>query len=265
MVLGTLRTKKERTQHKVGLATGWQNRIGVAWVSRGTERTVNFMVSLNQGVDWVKTEITGQQAMGGVHLTFDWNRFRWVMSWIVFGEAQSSAFKIATLVSNDETGNSWPRAASTYTDTISQPNLAPAITCGRGDQDSCLMVYRSFATSDIRQIRQQVFRLSTDGRRLDAVTTDAVTTDYAYSDLGVERMDGTSRTTRGYVQTYVWPTTGDSKMTYRLKYDSDGPDTANFVHPRHTLDNEPYAHSRSGYGVAFNYRTERLRFVWKWQ
>jgi hypothetical protein len=265
LVLGTVRTTNERSQHKIGLATGWQNRIGVAWVARGVDRTVNFMVSLDQGQSWTKTEITGQQAMGGVHLTFDWNRYRWIMSWVVLGEQGSSAFKIATLVSNDETGNSWPRAASTYGDDVSSPNLAPAITCGRSDQDSCVMFYRSFATSDIRQIRQQAFHLSTDARRLDAINTDAVTTDYAYSDMGAERMDGTTANTRGYVMTYVWPTTGDSKMTYRIKYDSDGPDTANFVYPRRTLDNEPFAHSRSGYSVAYNHRTQRLRFVWKWQ
>jgi len=264
LTLKEVRTTQERSQHKIGVAVGWQNTIGVAWVTRGPERTVNFMVSDNHGVDWVKTEITGQQAMGGVHLTFDWSKFRWVMSWIVIAGFESSAFKIATLVSDDHTGRSWPRAASTYTDTISQPNLAPAITCGRGDQDACLMVYRSFATPDIRQIRQQVFQLTPDLRRLDAVPTDAITTDYAYSDLGIARMDGTTPLTRGYIITYVWPTTGDSRLTYRLKYDADGPDTANFVHPRRTLDVEPFVHSRSGYGVAFNYRTERLRFVWKW-
>jgi hypothetical protein len=189
------------------------------------------------------------------------------MSWVVLGEQQSSAFKIATLVSDDFTGNSWPRAASTYGDTVTSPNLAPAITCGRSDHDACLMFYRSFATSDIRQVRQQAFALNSDARFLDTVNTDAVTTDYAYSDMGAERMDGTKPNTRGYIMTYVWPTTADSKMTYRIKYDSDagGADTANFIYPRRTLDNEPFAHSRSGYGVAFNYRTERLRFVWKWQ
>jgi hypothetical protein len=267
LVLGTVRSTDERSQHKIGVAVGWQNAIGVAWVSRGADRTLNFMVSMNQGLDWKKTEFKLQQAIGGVDLTFDWNKFRWVMTWVTLGPFQNTAFKVATVVSNDQTGVGWPGAASTYTDIISQANLAPAITCARSDQDSCLMIYRSFATSDIRQIRQQVFRLDDkggSGNQLQTVSTDAITTDYAYSDLGIVRMDGTSRTTRGYITTYVWPTTGDDYLTYRIKYDYEGPDTANFVQPRRKFDGNPLVHTRSGYGVAFNYRTERMRFVWKW-
>ena len=49
-----------------------------------------------------------------------------------------------------------------------------------------------------------------------------------------------------------------------VKYDANGPDTANYVYPRRKADLNPLMHSRSGFDLAFNYRTDRLRFVWKW-
>ena len=159
------------------------------------------------------------------------------MSWIVFGEAQTSAFKIATLVSDDETGNSWPRAASTYTNTISQPNLAPAITCGRGDQDSCLMVYRSFATSDSAQIRTA--SLPGCDRAAQAGYGDRRRHHHRLrlARSASKRMDGGQRrSTGGYIQTLRLAHHRRSKIDLPV-YDSDGPDTANFVYPRHTLDN----------------------------
>jgi hypothetical protein len=265
LILGTVHTTGERSQHRIGVAVGWQNAIGVAWVSRGEKRTLNFMVSNNQGVDWKKTEMPLQQAMGGVDLAFDWVKFRWVMTWVTLGPAENLAFRVVTMVSNDTAGTSWPTGAANYGDTISQANLAPAITCARMDHEACLMNYRSFATPDIREIRQQVFVIDEkSGNRLNSVPTQAITGDYAYSDLGIERMDGTKRESQGYVETYVWPTTGDDYMTYRVKYDANGPDTAAYVYPRRKADLNPLMHSRSGFDLAFNYRTERLRFVWKW-
>ena len=259
--LGVSHTTEETTQNRFGLTVGWNNSIGVAWVSDDADRNINFMVSYNYGADWIRSEFPGHHAHGGVSLSYDWNQHRWVMSWVHPSGPQNGSFRIATMVSDNFLGQSWTSIASSYGDSLTMPNKAPARTCARRDRNACLMIYRSFATPNIREIYQQAFELQTEGRnRLQTLMTDARSSDYAYSDLDLVRMDGSSTATRGYVLSYVWPTTANDALTYRIKYDAATDETEAFERPRQKWSG---GKSRTGYALGYNYRTERVRVVWK--
>ena len=89
--------------------------------------------------------------------------------------------------------------------------------------------------------------------QLDTLSTSVETGNYAYSDLSIDRFPG------GYVFAYVWPTTGNDKLSYRIKTDVAGEGGA-FNYGLQTWSG---GLSRSGFSVAYNYRTGRFRFVWK--
>lgn len=244
----------DSTLAPIAVAVGASNSIGLAWVGNDDDRTINFKVSHDGGSTWTKTVLWGQSAIGGVSLSYHVNMNRWVMSWLRWDDKETQKYRIVTVVSNGSSGFSWTQTPRTYGDTLVMPNHTPVLTCERGDTNGCLLIYRSFASSDTRLVRQQAFELINGADDyLNAIPTTASTGDTAYSELAV------AQASWGWILTYVWPTTANDKLTYRIKGFGQGLG-GSFENPRNTWDG---ATSRSGFGVAVNRRTNAVRMVWK--
>lgn len=255
LVLGPVEATGQHSRNAIGVAQSAQSRIGIGFTSSDdSTRTPKFMVTPNGGFSWTVMSFPNFPAQSGVSVSYDRWASRWVMSWVLQGPQSTTKYKIVTVVSSGSDGLSWNNPVISYTDTLTMPNLAPALTCERSDTNRCLMLYRTFAISSIRTIRQQAFQLNVGNTQLDTISTFAETGDYGYSDLSVARFDG------GYIYTYVWPTIANDKLAYRIKTDTAGEGGAfNFA-----LQTGPASMlSRSGFSVAFNYRTGRFRFLWK--
>jgi hypothetical protein len=158
--------------------------------------------------------------------------------------------RLFTIVSDGWTGLTWSQPAVTYGDTLVSTNLAPALSCAREDVDRCLVILRSYATSAVRSIFQQAFELTTAEDFLHTLPSTQDTGNYAYSDLGLARIGD------AYMMTWVWPTMANDKLTYRITDDAEG---APWTYPAQTWTG---AMSRSGFSVAWNYRTSAIRLLW---
>ncbi len=264
LTLGTIRSTGYHTRNAPSIAVGDSNRIGIAWTDSDLNtRTVRFASSSDGGQSWTLSTITGYGAIGAVNLTYAWQSSRWVMTWLHRGCGTSTecgggtpySHRIVTLVSSNSAGSSWTNPKKTYSDTLTMPNLAPAITCSRAGANECLLVYRSYAVEQIRTIRQQAFSMNANQTELATLPTSAETGNYGYSDLSIARISG------GYIFTYVEPTTANSRLNYRIKSDAAGVGYA-FDYGLQSYD---LMKSRSGFSVAYNYRTGRIRFLWKEQ
>lgn len=259
-LLVTVRNTGRYSNNAIGLSVGWDNAIGVGYIpDDDANRRLHFIVSTNGGRTWTET-VLAYSAMGGVSVSYDWWAHRWVMAWVGQGCANlleqgcvdPLRQRVFTVMSTDWRGTSWTQPAVHYLDAITSPNLAPALTCARGDVNRCLMIYRTYESPALRRISQQAFQATASEDFLDTLPTTVETGNYGYSDLSLARVSG------GYVMAYVWPTMANDKLTYRLKSDA-ADETGPWDYPTQTWIG---ASSRSGFSVAHNYRTGRIRFLW---
>lgn len=236
------------TENSFGMAVGLNNTIGLAWVD-GTDpaRPVKFAISYDAGSTWTVRDPGSVNSIGGVDLAFETTDYSWVMTWI----NPLAPREIGVATSTDSSGTYWntPRTymdgGTTDVDLVAS-NLAPAIECYWYD---CLMVYRTFDDPLIRSIRQQAFGMDSTG--LYTIPTSIQTADYGYSDLDV-----TALSIDDWLFTYVWPTTYEDALTYRIK--DTGAD-GSFNYPRYKF---MPAQSRSGFDVAYHQDSDTIRFLW---
>jgi len=118
---------------------------------------------------------------------------------------------------------------------------------------TCLMMYKQFRTSDTRWIDQQAFTIDAANTRLVASTTDWSTWNYSHAELAI------TSSLYDWLFTHVYYNGGKGSMMYRLKRFSQG---AGGHFRQYGTFERPDMVSRVGFPVAYNYRTNRFRFLW---
>jgi Matrixin len=247
-------TTAEASRSPIGIAISSHGLIGVAWTGTDTWRTVNFMSS-SDGTAWKKWTLSGYSALGGVSVTYDTAIDRWVMTWVSDRDDLDQTL-IATTVSDDQSGSSWGKLpVYTWGDGLSMENNRPALVCGKNNQNAaCLLLFSDFS-NPAKGLSQQIFNMQPFGSR---GTPRGVPWAVTYYNPNLVFIPESGSRPGTYIALWEQFSVSRVPLTYALLYESEV-STGTF----HDWNGGPANTSRSGFAAAWNYRLNKLRFVWK--
>jgi hypothetical protein len=252
-------TTPETTGLPVGVAISSEHKIGIGWAGTDLDRTVNFMVTEQNGEGgFTKTTFWGQHALGGVSVAWAAASSRWVASWVQDRQDVVNNV-IAVVVSNDASGTSWPAGPVYFYDATSippregvSPGRRPALACGSADTNLCGLFY-SDMNSTVLGMSQLFFAQSWPYPIFDHIYPVPGAVDYGNSNLVYVPLFGGVGV---YFALWEQQSVSSAPLTYAMLYDTEI--GYNTFHDWHTGPGM----SRSGFSGAWNYRLGHLRFVW---
>ena len=259
----------ETSRAPVGLAVTPEGKIGVAFSGTDDSKTVNFIVSSDNGTTWTKTTLWGWGALGGVALTYDVYYARWVMSWVADRPGDPLNRNIFTMTSDDSSGLSWNGYIWYYGDTLTMPFGRPALACGRASPlnplggDKCMTLFKTYATYT-KRTQSVAFQMEPSYFSLQTLASpqDFDSGKHTYMTTNLFYVSYSGLTTPGkYIALYVPYELSPGKLSYAVKPDTEF-QGGNFGFPAaKTWTNGPT--TRSGFAGAYSARKGTVRLVWK--
>jgi hypothetical protein len=268
--LGTMTTKlvyPETSRAPVGLAVTPDGKIGVAFTGTDYSKTVNFVVSSDNGTTWTKTTLWGYGALGGVALTYHPSSARWVMSWVADRPYDPYHRNIFLTISDDASGANWHGPVWNYGDVLTMPFGRPSLACARNtympQRDKCMMLFKTYATYT-KRTQSVAFQMDSSGYALNALANpqdfDGGKHTYMTTNLFYV-MPGDGLSPGKYVALYVPYALSPGGLSYAVKSE-DELGSGNFGFPAaKTWSNGPT--TRSGFAGTYSERKRVVRLVWK--
>jgi hypothetical protein len=255
----------ELTRDTPGIAISPTGRIGIGYTWVDATRILRFAVSSDGGASWAVSTFSGYRSVGGVSVAFAENVNKWVIFWVV-NSGDANSYTIAYRLSTDSTGIGWSSNVFTGGIDFSMPIRQPAVTCQRSDSNRCVGLIISYKWNDLPLMSAP---MTVVGDSINLLTQPmdigGGTTMFTTGNPAVARFTLGGTAGSGYIGTWVdnnGTTTGpsDGLLRYAWISDTSGAEEGGFTDPQ-IWSSGPAR--RSGFNVAYNYRNQTFRFVWK--